>query len=171
MAKAKKAKKANPSADAEIVDAVIVEPGPDPQVGPSSAPPPVDEGRFGFGMSRLAGALGGARLCYGEPIHAGNRIVVPVARVRGGGGWGFGRGSGPEHEMGDGGGGGGVVEAAPAGFLDITPDGVRYEVIPDPLTTARAISTAASALTLLVSAVIGARRVRGRRAAGLLSRG
>jgi uncharacterized spore protein YtfJ len=141
---------------------------------PAPAPPPVDRGRMGFGLTRAANALGGARLCYGDPIEVGERVVIPVARVRGAGGYGFGRGSsraadGSDTGDGDGGGGGGALEATPAGFLDITPDGVRYEAIPDPVTTARAIGTGASALAMLVSAVVGLRRLsRGRRSAGLL---
>ncbi len=127
--------------------------------------PRVDDGRLSFGVTRLANALGGASLCFGEPIAAGERVVVPVARVRGAGGAGFGRGRTDGEGDGDGGGGGGALEATPAGFLDITPDGVRYEAIPDPVTTARALSTGASALTLLVSAVVGVRRVSRRRAA------
>jgi uncharacterized spore protein YtfJ len=119
-------------------------------------------------LTRLANALGGAALCYGEPVCAGERVVIPVARVRGAGGAGFGRGGKQGEDMGDGGGGGGAIEATPAGFIDITPDGVRYEAIPDPVTTARAISTGASALALLLSAVLGARRLRHRRSPGLL---
>jgi uncharacterized spore protein YtfJ len=151
-----------------------VVPGPpavEPPVVTPVAPGPPDMGRFAFGLSRVATALGGASLCYGEPVQAGERIVIPVARVRGAGGMGFGRQTTPEGEAeGDGGGGGGAVEASPAGFLDITPDGVRYEAIPDPVNTARALSTGASALTLLVGAVLGLRRRR-RAAAGLLPKG
>lgn len=132
-------------------------------------PPPIDEGRLRFGLSRAAGALGGASLCFGEPIQAGERVIVPIARVRGVGGYGFGRGTASESgDTGDGGGGGGAIEATPAGFLDITPEGVRYEGIPDAVTTARAISTGASALAMLIGAVVTVRRRR--RAAGLLAR-
>jgi uncharacterized spore protein YtfJ len=135
---------------------------------PPPPPPDVLPGRFGTGAARLVNALGGASLVFGEPIQAHGRTVVPVARVRGAGGGGSGRGSGPEAETGDGWGGGAAVEATPAGFLDITADGVRYEAIPDPVTTARALSTGASALTLLLSAVLGVRRLGRRRAAAAL---
>jgi uncharacterized spore protein YtfJ len=131
--------------------------------------PPIDDGRLRFGLSRAASALGGASLCFGEPIQAGDRVVVPIARVRGMGGYGFGRGTASDGvDTGDGGGGGGAVEATPAGFLDITPAGVRFEAIPDPVTTARAVSTGASALAMLIGAVVTVRRRR--RAAGLLAR-
>ncbi len=139
---------------------------------PSGAPSRPDAGRFSFALARAATALGGAALCYGEPVQAGDRIVIPIARVRGVGGLGFGRGTtaGGDGDGGDGGGGGGAIEASPAGFLDITPAGVRYEAIPDPVNAARALSTGASALTLLVGAVLGVRRRR-RVAAALLPRG
>jgi len=132
------------------------------------------EPRLAPGLTRLVNALGGAELCYGEPVHVGDRIVVPVARVRGAGGSGFGRGRlrgrrrGPGEDDDNAEGAGGAIEATPAGFLDITPDGVRYEAIPDPVTTARAISTGASTLTLLLSAVLGARRLTRRRSGRLL---
>lgn len=144
--------------------------GAEPLQAVAAPPPSPDSGRLSFGLNRAASALGGATLCYGEPVQVGERVVIPVARVRGAGGYGFGRGAGKEGEgEGDGGGGGGALEAAPAGFLDITPDGVRYEAIPDPVNTARAVSTGASALALLVSTVLGVRRaVRRRRTTGLL---
>lgn len=137
-------------------------------LSPPPAPAGRPLGRFGSGPLRFVNALGGASLVYGEPITVDGRTVVPVARVRGVGGAGFGRGSGSDAESGDGWGGGGAVEATPAGFLDITADGVRYESIPDPVTTARALSTGASALTLLLSALFGARRLTRRRSAAAL---
>lgn len=157
MAKAKKTAKVEPVAAAP------------PATEPVQKMPTLDEGRFAFGLQRAANALGGASLCFGEPVHAGERVVVPVARVRGAGGAGWGRGSSDDGSGdGDGGGAGGAVEATPAGFIDITPDGVRYEAIPDPVTTARALSTGASALTLLLSALFGVRRLTRKRAAALL---
>lgn len=163
-----------PVLDAEHV--LAPEPAPTPEPAPPPAPippvPSIDAGRMSFGLNRIANTLGGATLCYGEPVHVGERVVIPIARVRGAGGYGFGRGvNKADGEEGDGGGGGGALEATPAGFLDITPDGVRFEAIPDPVTTARAISTGASAAAMLVSAVLGIRRAsRRRRTAGLLSR-
>ncbi|MCW3016048.1 MAG: hypothetical protein JWO02_3140 [Solirubrobacterales bacterium] len=169
MAKGKKLKQGRKAPVTEPEPASA--PSPTAVQPPAAAfPPALDEGRVSFGLTRFANALGGAALCYGEPVHVGERVVIPVARVRGAGGGGFGRGGKPGEDMGDGGGGGGALEATPAGFIDITPDGVRYEAIPDPITTARAISTGASALTLLVSAVLGVRRLTRKRSAGLLPR-
>jgi uncharacterized spore protein YtfJ len=174
--KKRKAQPAVPVTPATVapgaVPTVPPEPTPEFQAGSATVTEPAglrpDEGGLAFGLTRLASALGGASLVFGEPIRAEGRTVVPVARMRGAGGMGFGRGgTGPDGD-GDGGGGGGAIEATPAGFLDITADGVRYEAIPDPVTTARAISTGASALTLLVSVVIGSRRLGRRRAAAAL---
>ena len=49
---------------------------------------------------------------FGEPIHEGDVLLVPVARVRGGGGGGS--GTSPQNE-GEGSGGGGGFTADPAG--------------------------------------------------------
>lgn len=81
---------------------------------------------------------------FGEPTHEGNVTMVPVAEVNAMFGFGFGSGEGPapakEGEdsatataSGAGGGGGGRGSAKPRGVLKITPDGVSYEPIVDPL--------------------------------------
>ncbi len=145
--------------------------GKDAPAPAPAAPPAPDAGRLSYGLTRLVNTLGGASLVFGEPIEVEGRKVVPVARVRGAGGVGYGHHRGGDADDDGGGGGGGAIEASPAGFLDITADGVRYEAIPDPITTARALSTGASALTLLVSAVLGVRRIGRRRSvAALLER-
>jgi hypothetical protein len=117
-------------------------------------------------VRKLISTMAGSRLCYGEPVRAGERVVIPVARVSaaGGGGWGGGRdvdGSG-----GDGGGGGGSLEAAPVGFIDIGPEGARFEAIPDPMTSARALRTGATGLTTLAAAIAGYRALRRQRRVG-----
>ena len=91
---------------------------------------------------------------FGEAIREGDTTVVPVAEVTGVFGYGQGSGEGPmsaaEGEDGDGrmasgggGGGGGRGSAKPRGYITITPDGVRYEPLMDPLK----ISIAGIALT------------------------
>ncbi len=60
---------------------------------------------------------------YGDPITAGERTVIPVARVR----FGFGAGGGKF----PGGGGGGGVRADPAGMIEITPNGSNFIAFPD----------------------------------------
>ena len=120
-------------------------------------------------VRRMIDALSGSRLCYGEPVQAGGRTVIPVSRVRVSGGWGFGRGgsAAPDSGEGTGGGGGGHFDAQPVGFIDIGPDGARYTDIPDPEKLARTIKAGAAAATALVTGIAGVRRLSvGRRTAG-----
>ncbi|MEA2307249.1 MAG: hypothetical protein QOH43_4529 [Solirubrobacteraceae bacterium] len=104
----------------------------------------------------------------------GDHVIVPVARVQLIGGGGFGRGSGDGE--GAGGGGGGSIDAAPVGFIELGPSGARFESIPDPVATARAVRTGAAALTTLAGALAGVTALRrrrdggGRRPIGLLRR-
>jgi hypothetical protein len=130
------------------------------------APPPVQHGAGMLGVRKLVTAMAGSRLCYGEPVRAGERVVIPVARVSaaGGGGWGAGRDQ--DGHGGDGGGGGGSMEAAPVGFIDIGPEGARFEAIPDPMSSARALRTGATGLTTLAAAIAGYRALRRQHRAG-----
>lgn len=79
---------------------------------------------------------------FGEPTHEGNVAIVPVAEVNAMFGFGYGSGEGPAPAKagedsamatGGGGGGGGRGSAKPRGVIKITPDGVSYEPIIDPL--------------------------------------
>src|SRR5256885_952636 len=81
-------------------------------------------------LRRMAGRINGVRVAYGKPIRAGDRTIIPVARVRVRGGFGF--GSAPRDQGGDGGGGGGTFDAQPVGFIEAGPQGTRYERIPPP---------------------------------------
>lgn len=64
---------------------------------------------------------------FGEPITAGNKTVIPVARIMYGFGAGSGRGGGSsEAPMGSGDGGGGGARAWPVGALEITPERTRF---------------------------------------------
>src|SRR4051812_50205222 len=95
------------------------------------AAPPLDARSARLvGVRKLVAQLGGARLCYGEPVRVGEREVIPVARVRSAGGVGF--GSGVEDVGGGGGGGGGVIGAPPIGVLDGGPPGGRFGGVPGP---------------------------------------
>jgi uncharacterized spore protein YtfJ len=104
----------------------------------------------------LAGASG-ARLCYGKPVEIGDRAVIPVARVRavGGGGGGF-------DTAGDarGGGGGGILDASPIGFIDVGPEGARFQSIRDSERTLRAVRSALGGASVLVASVAGVRALR-----------
>jgi uncharacterized spore protein YtfJ len=129
-------------------------------------------------LRRVIDAVAGARLCYGEPVREGERTIIPVTRVRVAGGWGFGRN--PRRakglDPGGGGGGGGSLDAQPAGFIELGPDGARFHEIADPDRAQRLLRTGAAALTAVLAGVAGARgigarrRLGGRRPAGLLGR-
>ncbi len=91
----------------------------------------------------------GARLCYGEPVKANGRTVIPVASVEaaGGGGWGNAEGAQDPAESkgkGTGGGLGGWVSAAPVGFIEIGPEGTRFRRIIEPVSLVRGLAGAAA---------------------------
>ena len=104
---------------------------------------------------KLLARLTGARLCFGSAVTAGERTVIPVASVRTAGGGGF--GSGPPNAPGQGGGGGGAIDARPVGFIEIGPEGTRFERIDDGRVALRAIATASVAL-LLAGRILSRRR-------------
>ena len=125
------------------------------------------------GLRRLIDAVASARLVYGEPVRDGDRTVIPVARVRVAGGWGTGRGPQTGKEPGGAGaGGGGSLDAQPAGFIELGPDGARFHEIRDPDRQLRMLKAGAAALVTVAGGLTGARRLgRGRRRpAGLLGR-
>jgi hypothetical protein len=123
-------------------------------------------------LPKLLARLTGARLCFGRPVTANGRTVIPVASVRSAGGGGF--GASPA-QNGTGGGGGGMVQARPVGFIEMSAEGTRFERIDDGRTALRAI--AAGSLAVLVAGrvltrgrrrlpepgALGRRRARGRR--------
>jgi uncharacterized spore protein YtfJ len=114
------------------------------------------------GLRRLIDAVSSTKLVYGEPIREGDRTIIPVARVRVSGGWGFGKGdrSKGQVESGIGSGGGGSLDAAPAGFIEVAPDGARFHEIADPERTGRLLKAGAAALATVVTGFAGARRLR-----------
>jgi uncharacterized spore protein YtfJ len=116
------------------------------------------KGRALAALSQLADLIGGARLCYGEPVRDGGRTVIPVARVRASGGGGWGNGAAND----GGGGGGGSLSAVPVGFIEIGPEGSRYERIPDPQALTRALQLGSGVLVTIGTAVAGRRALRDR---------
>lgn len=102
---------------------------------------------------RALARLTGARLCFGRPVEAKGRIVIPVASVRTAGGWGFGN----EPSRGSGGGGGGALDARPVGFIEIGPDGTRFQPIDDGRAALRLIA-AGSVAVLVLGRVLTRRR-------------
>ncbi len=93
------------------------------------------------------------RAVYGDPVTAGAKTIIPVARVRYGFGGGFGEGRTPanhdtpdgEYAEGGGGGGGGGVEVIPVGMIEITQEETRFVSFED---RARAIKVASIGLLL-----------------------
>jgi uncharacterized spore protein YtfJ len=112
-------------------------------------------------FERLVDRATGARLCYGEPVQAAGRTVIPVARVRATGGFGWGD-AGEQAEAGRGGGGGGHLDARPLGFIDVGPEATTYHEIPDPERSQRMLRTAAAAIAVIAAAAAGVRRLRAR---------
>lgn len=126
------------------------------------------------GLRRLIDAIASTKLVYGEPVREGDRTIIPVARVRVSGGWGFGKGDREKGqvESGSGGGGGGSLDAMPAGFIEVAPDGARFHEIADPERTSRLLKTGAAALVTVATGLAGARQLRrGFGARKLLGRG
>ena len=113
-----------------------------------------------LGLRGVIARMGGARLCYGEPVKVGDRMVIPVARVKAAGGGGF--GTGGESPDDGAGGGGGFFDAMPMGFIDAGPEGARFEPIQDPDAQVRALKGGATAIATLVTTVAGVRAMRRR---------
>jgi uncharacterized spore protein YtfJ len=103
---------------------------------------------------RAIARMTGARLCFGRAVESAGRTVIPVASVRAAGGWGFGDADGGGH----GGGGGGALDARPVGFIELGPDGARFQRIDDGRTALRAL--AAGTLAVLVAGRVLSRRRR-----------
>src|SRR6266446_5728749 len=69
---------------------------------------------------------------FGEPITAGDKTIIPVARIA----YGFGGGTGSggleiKTARGEGGGGGGGVGVLPVGVFEVAPTGTRFVAIAD----------------------------------------
>jgi uncharacterized spore protein YtfJ len=119
-----------------------------------------DRTRMLPGVRRLATRLSGAKLCFGQPVRAGENAVIPVARVRAAGGMGIGRspdaqasqppGDGARAQAAsEGGGGGGAIDARPLGFITVGPKGAYYTAIRDPTQALRAAGVAVAATALI----------------------
>src|ERR1700678_2024286 len=74
-------------------------------------------------LSDKFAANANAKTVYGEPVHAGSRTIIPVAKI----GYLLGATSaGRNGETVGGGSGGGGVGARPVGYIEITDAGSRY---------------------------------------------
>ncbi|HEX2016346.1 MAG TPA: spore germination protein GerW family protein [Solirubrobacteraceae bacterium] len=122
--------------------------------------PGVEEPRL-FSVRRLLADISGARLCFGDQVRSGDRVMIPVSRMRVAGGGGFGSGQGEDDAgLGTGGGGGGFLEATPVGYLDTGPEGTRFVAIPDPDRPARLLGAVAKLLPAVLATAAGVRALR-----------
>jgi uncharacterized spore protein YtfJ len=92
---------------------------------------------------------------FGDPINAGDKTIIPVAKIA----YGFGGGTGSgglelKTARGEGGGGGGGVGALPVGVFEVGPEGTRFVAVGDRKKTVA---------TLLLGAALGLLFVRRRR--------
>ena len=110
------------------------------------------------GLSQKAGV----KSVFGDPINAGDKVVIPVARVAYGFGAGSGTGGVGASSKGEGGGGGGGVMAKPIGVFVIGPNESRF------ISTHEARRTLG---VLMVGVVLGFVLLRRRRPVALRPRG
>lgn len=69
---------------------------------------------------------------FGEPVTAGNKTIIPVAKIAYGFGAGAGTGGvGETSAKGEGGGGGGGVRTIPVGVFEVGPQGTRFVAVSD----------------------------------------
>ena len=101
---------------------------------------------------RVLARLTGARLCFGRPVEVKGRTVIPVASVRTAGGYGF--GGEPDGRQRSGGGGGGALDARPVGFIEIGPEGTRFEPIDDGRAALRTIAAGSFAVLVVGRALV-----------------
>jgi uncharacterized spore protein YtfJ len=69
---------------------------------------------------------------FGEPVTAGEKTIIPVAKIAYGFGAGAGTGGmGDAKPKGEGGGGGGGVRVKPIGVFEVSPKETRFVAIQD----------------------------------------
>jgi uncharacterized spore protein YtfJ len=73
----------------------------------------------------------GAAVCFGTPVTAGERTVIPVAEVSYGLGFGWGGSSDERGGRGSGGGAGGGTRSRAVAVIEVSPDSVRILPIED----------------------------------------
>ena len=116
-------------------------------------------------VSKMLSSLGNhlrvgasVRNVYGEPVVAGGRTVIPIARVGYGFGAGGGEGRSPETAADRPGSGGGAgMSARPVGALEITEAGTRFIPFIDPIRLGMALM-----IGLCIGFTVGRRSAQGR---------
>jgi len=68
---------------------------------------------------------------FGDPVTAGDKTIIPVAKIAYGFGAGAGTGGISESSKGEGGGGGGGIRAIPVGVFEVSPAGTRFVPVRD----------------------------------------
>jgi uncharacterized spore protein YtfJ len=114
-------------------------------------------------VSKMLSSLGdhlrvgaSVRNVYGEPVNAGGRTVIPIARVGYGFGAGGGEGRSPETTADRAGSGGGAgMSARPVGALEITEAGTRFIPFIDPVRLGMAL-----VIGLCIGFTVGRRSAR-----------
>jgi hypothetical protein len=106
-----------------------------PKPAKATENPPAEKAEKAAKSSR-----GDASLCYGKPIREEGRTIIPVARVR--------RAAG------------GVLDAVPRGYIEVGPEGTRFQAIDDPEATGRRLRSIAAAAVAVFGALVGVRAVR-----------
>jgi uncharacterized spore protein YtfJ len=89
----------------------------------------MDNTNFIEKLASLLGQNGSVKNVFGDPVLAGDKTIIPVARIAYGFGGGYGQGKknkqieGPDAE---GAGGGGGLYARPYGIYEVTPTRTRF---------------------------------------------
>ena len=99
-------------------------------------------------LTRLAARLARGRLCYARPIEAHGRTIVPVTRVSVAG----------KFDDADASGGAGNLQAQPVGYIEIGPEGTRFERIEQPNLAAQLAGGAALAAGAVAAITVARRR-------------
>lgn len=102
------------------------------------------EAKGASAVERLASVIARnarASAVFGEPVHQGSSVIVPVAKAT----WGAGGGKGPQ---GNGEGGGGGMHIAPVGFIHLENGRARYRPIRKSALVFGTIAVLAGALVL-----------------------
>lgn len=68
---------------------------------------------------------------FGDPITAGDKTIIPVAKIAYGFGAGAGTGGAGERAKGEGGGGGGGLRAKPVGVFEVSAGQTRFVPVRD----------------------------------------
>ena len=154
---AKKGKDGKQATGREATSLALTAGAPAPVAAPLELPPASD-------LRQLVNRFTKARLCYGNPVKAGDRTIVPVASVRAMGGGGAGRTADQDSS---GGGGGGMLSGRPVGFIEVAPDGARFRRIVTAGDIVRGVAAAGGAAAAVAAVVrrpngAGGLRLRGR---------